>query len=94
MEDIELLSYLLMFALSVVFSAFSIDRKSVVFSFLSVLTWSALAICHLSLAYTSGFIVLAWVFAGLGMIFFVYGCALVVVSVRNAAEQKKWSIEL
>ena len=94
MEDIELISYLLMFALSVVFSAFSIDRKSVVFSFLSVLTWSALAICHLTLAYTSSFIVLAWVFAGLGATFFVYGCALVIVSVRNAAEQKKWSIEL
>ena len=94
MQDIELLSYLLMFALSVVFSAFAIERKSVVFSFLSVLTWFALGMCHLSLAVASDFIVLVWVFVGLGAIFFVYGCALVVVSVRDAAEQKRWSIEL
>ena len=94
MEDIELISYLLMFALSVIFSAFAIERKSVVFSFLSFLTWAALAMCHLSLAYTTDFIILAWVFAGLSATFFVYGCALVVVSVRNAANQKRWSVEL
>ena len=92
MEDIELISYLLMFALSVVFSAFAIERKSVVFSFLSVLTWFSLGMCHLSLAYTSDFIILAWVFVGVGWFFFVYGLYLVVESMRIKKQEKEWGI--
>jgi len=94
MGDIELLSYLLMFALSVIFSAFTVERKSVVFSFLSMLTWFALGMCHLSLAVASDFIVLAWVFVGMGWVFFVYGLYLVVESMRIKKEQQKWSVEL
>lgn len=94
MQDIELLSYLLVFALSVIFSAFTVDRKSATFSFLSVLTWATLAMCHLSLAYTSDFIILAWLFIGLCLVFTVYGFALVIGNFVTKKREREWSVEM
>jgi len=102
MQDIDLVSYLLVFALAVIFSAFAVEgyskrEESVMrpslFSFLSVLTWLVLAMCHLSLAYTSDFIILAWLFVGNGFIFTVYGFALVIKSLEYTKRKKKsWNL--
>jgi len=71
MTDIELLTYLLMFMLSIFFSSLAINREGPTFSFLSWLTWHMFAVLHLVSAYTSNFLVMVWLFFGLGTIFLV-----------------------
>lgn len=92
MTDIELITYLVMFALSVIFSTFTIDRKSVTFSFLSMLTWYFLAICHASLASATGFIFFAYLFVGLGLVYMVYGFALVISTLAMRKRQAEWEL--
>lgn len=92
MEDIKLLTYLLVFALSVVFSMFSVDRKSAVFSFLSMVTWFTLGICHLALSQASMFIVIAWLFTFLGFFFMVYGFALILLTFQTRREKEESEI--
>jgi len=52
-----------------------------------------LAGCHLILAYTSDFIILAWLFVGNGFVFTVYGFALVIMSLQYTKREKEWSLE-
>ena len=92
MQDIELISYMLVFALSVIWSAFAVERKSSMFSFFGSVTWFTLAMCHLSLAYTSSFIVLAYLFTGLGLAFMVHGFALVIMSMQIKKREKEWRV--
>jgi len=71
MLDIELVSYLLIFGLCVVFSAFTVERKSSVFSFLTMIFWLTLAVVHVGIAVESMYIHLSYLFIGLGFFFLV-----------------------
>jgi len=92
MTDIELMSYLLVFALSVIFSTFAVDRKSFTFSFLSMACWFTFATVHLYLAYASTLIVLAYLFMFLGLVFMVHGFARVFSSIAERKEEREWEL--
>ncbi len=94
MSDIELITYVLVFAVSVIFSAYTVERESPLFSFLSALCWFVLAMTHLSLAYASDLIILAFLFVAFGLIFTIYGIAKQLLRIREATEHKKWSVPL
>jgi len=75
MNNVELIGYLLVFALSVFWSGFAINRKSSIFSFLSSITWHTLAVLQFYLAYSGVMLALTWMFFGIGMFFLVLGIA-------------------
>jgi len=93
MADIELISYLVVFALSVIFSSFAVDRKSSVFCWLSAVCWFTLSAVHLALTQTSSFIILSWMFVALGFIFVLYGFSMIFLSFRIRKTEKEWEIE-
>lgn len=92
MADIEMVSYILVFALALIFSMTTIERKNFIFSFLSMLMWFTFADCHLLLAYTSNLIVLAYMFMALGLIFMIYGFALLFSSFLEKRKSKDWEL--
>lgn len=92
MTDIDLISYLLVFALSIIFSGFAVERKSSVFSFLSMISWFMLAICHVGVATSSSFISLAYMFVGIGFFFFIFGFALVLSAFQDKKRAQEWEI--
>lgn len=92
MTEIELLSYLLMFALSIIFSSFTVERKSSIFSFLSMIAWFMLAICHVALASESIFIELAYFFAGLGVFFMVLGFGFIFTNIQMRRQEEEWEV--
>jgi len=92
MTEIDMLSYLLVFALCVVFSSFTVDRKSAQFSFLSMICWFTLAICHIGLAYQSMFVSLSYLFMGLGFMFMIYGFALIFSVFQDRKRAQEWEL--
>jgi hypothetical protein len=92
MEDIELISYAIVFALSAFFSSLAVDRKSSVFCWLSGVCWFTLSATHASLTQTSTFLILAWMFVALGFIFVLYGFSMIFLSFRIRKKEKEWEI--
>ena len=92
MLDIELVSYLLIFGLCVVFSAFTVERKSSVFSFLTMIFWLTLAVVHVGIAVESMYIHLSYLFIGLGFFFLVYGFVLIVGAFQEQKQRREWEL--
>lgn len=92
MTDFELVCYLLVFGITIIFSAFSIERKSSIFSFLSMMFWFILAIVHVGIAGSSSFIHLAYLFGGVAFFFLVYGFALILSSLKADRSAKEWEL--
>jgi len=92
LQEIELIAYLLIFALSIIWSSFAINRKSAPFSFLTMTTWFTLATMHLALAYDSMFMDLIWMFYGVGVFFMIYGVGLMLLRFQVSKNEKEWEI--
>ena len=92
MQDIELIAYMLVFALSIIWSAFSVNYKSVVFSFLAMSSWFTLATMHLALAYSSMFLAVIWMFYGIGGFFLIFGFVLLIQTFRIQKEQSEMEV--
>lgn len=94
---IELLVYMLFFALSIMWSAeavkYSENYKGILFSFLAMTTWFILATMHLALAYASMFLGAIWMFYGIGVFFLIFGFLLLIQSFRIRREQKEWEVK-
>lgn len=92
MLDIDLLSYLLVFGLCVVFSSFTVERKSSTFSFMSMFCWFILAVVHAGLSQASDYLSLAFMFFGFGIFFLVYGFALIISAFQSRKEAQEWEL--
>jgi NADH:ubiquinone oxidoreductase subunit 6 (subunit J) len=92
MEDIELVTYLLVFALSLICSMVAVDRKSSIFSWLGTVSWFVLSACHLALTQTSDFIIVSWLFVMMGLIFMVYGFVLVFSNFQTRRREREWEL--
>ena len=97
MADIELISYMAVFALSVIFSFFAFEQqtdvwKNSIFSWLGAVCWFVLSAVHLALTQTSSFIILSWMFVALGFIFVLYGFYTVFLNFRIRKRQKEWEL--
>ena len=97
MADIELISYMAVFALSVIFSFFAFEPqtdvwKNSVFSWLGAVCWFILSVAHLALTQTSSFIILSWLFVVFGWIFVIYGFGLLFLNFRIRKRQKEWEL--
>jgi len=92
MQDIEALGYLLVFALSVIWSSMAVSRKSVGFSFLSWLCWTILAILQLGLGFSTLVFGLEWLFFGVSWIFLVLGFALTIKAFTEHRKRSEWEI--
>jgi len=92
MSDIDLVIYILVFGLCVIFTSFTIERKSSMFSFITMVCWGMLAICHTGVASASNFIALAYLFVGFAFIFMVYGFALVFSAFEDRKRAQEWEL--
>jgi hypothetical protein len=92
MEDIELVTYLLVFALSLIFSLAAVERKSSVLGWIGAASWFVLSGCHLALTQTTDFIIYAWFFVVMGWIFLVYGIALVFSNFQTRRREREWEL--
>jgi len=90
MQDIEALGYLLVFALSVVWSCMAVSRKSVGFSFLCWLTWTMLAVFQLGLGFSTLVSGLEWLFLGLSWVFLVLGFGLIFQAYMQKRKNSEW----
>lgn len=93
METIELISYLLFFALSVIFTSFTVEKKSPVYSFMAMVTWLVLALMHAGVSYGTMFFDLQWFYYGMGMIFLVMGWGLSISLLLKIHNQRKADME-
>jgi hypothetical protein len=92
MNTAELIGYLLVFALSVFWSSFAVNRRSAIFSFLSWITWHTLAMLQLYVGAGNVLAGLEWMFWGLGMFFFVLGLAWTLQNFLIAKKRKEFEI--
>jgi len=92
MTDIELLSYLLMFMLSVLWSSLAIQRSGPIFSFLSWISWHTFAILHLLSSYSSTFYVLVWMFFGLGTIFLILALVKTWQQIQDSSRKREMEL--
>jgi hypothetical protein len=92
MTDPELLSYLIVFVISLFFSAIAIDRQTSITSFFAWICWYALGGFHLAFFYDSILLTVVWLFFALGTIFLIYGFALTISMMGEA--KKKRELEL
>jgi len=92
MTDPELIAYLLVFALSVVWSGFSVNRKSILFSMLAGMSWWVLAISHLYGYATSTFLSFVWLYFGFGAVFWIYGFALTITAYLSGKESEVFEL--
>jgi len=92
MEDIELVTYLVVFALSLIFSMVALERKSSILSWLGTISWFVLSACHLALTQTSNFIIVSWMFVMMGIIFLLYGFALIFSNFQARRREREWEV--
>jgi len=92
MTDPELIAYLLVFATSVVWSGFSVNRKSILFSMLAGMSWWVLAISHLYGYATTAFLSFVWLYFGFGAVFWIYGFALTITSYLSGKESEVFEL--
>jgi hypothetical protein len=76
MNQMDVLTYLIIFALSIIWSLTAINQKSAIFSFLAFITWLTEAATHLILAWDSNLMSIVYMYLGLALIFFVLGMGL------------------
>jgi len=89
MEDIELLSYLLLFGLGVIFSVLGVSRKSSIFCFFSMVPWFVLGMVQPYMATGTVFASLAYLWYGIGFLFIVIAIAFTFMSMLEGAKQKE-----
>jgi hypothetical protein len=98
MTDAELIGYLLVFALTVVWSmsAFGSGKafQKILFSFISWIFWWVLAILHIGLFYAAPLVSsgISWLWWGLGFTFFAYAIAMLFSSWQAMKNEREWQI--
>lgn len=92
MQNIELIVYLLVFAISIIWTSFAVNRKSATFSILSTFTWFILAVMNIALTYSTMFYSVSFLFFGFGVFFLVYGIALLIQSLNIGKGEKNWEL--
>ena len=88
MTNSELIIYLLVFALNVLWSSIALNRQSITFGFLSGIGWFVFAIQHLILFYNSSFLVICWLYFGTGAIFFIWSFILAFKTFLQAKKER------
>lgn len=89
MEDIELLSYLLLFGLGVIFSILGVSRKSSIFCFFSMIPWFVLGMVQPYMATGTVFVSLAYLWYGIGFLFIVLGIMFTFLGMLAGTKQKQ-----
>lgn len=92
MTQTELIAYLLVFALSIIWSSFSVNRKSITFSVLAGLSWWILAASHVIAYADSAFLPFTWLYFCFGMIFWIYGVALTLTAYLSGKENEVFEL--
>jgi len=88
MQDIELLSYLLLFGLGLIFSILGVSRKSSIFCFFSFIPWFTLGMVQPYMANGTVFVGLAYLWYGIGFLFIVFGITLTMLSFLATQKEK------
>ncbi len=73
MTEIEIVAYIGVFFLAMIFSLLGVGQKSSVSSLISWICWHCLAAFHLAFLYDSVIIYALWLYVGIGWLFFVLG---------------------
>ncbi len=89
MQDIELLSYLLLFGLGLIFSILGVSRKSSIFCFFSMVPWFVLGTVQPYMATGTVFVSLAYLWYGIGFLFIVIGIAFTFMAMLAGTKQKE-----
>jgi len=89
MQDIELLSYLLLFGLGVIFSILGVSRKSSIFCFFSMIPWFVLGMVQPYMATGTVYESLAYLWYGIGFLFIVFGFAFTFMSMLAGMKEKE-----
>lgn len=92
MQDIELLSYLLLFGLGVIFSILGVSRKSSIFCFFSMVPWFVLGMVQPYMATGTVFESLAYLWYGIGLLFIVFALALTFMGFLDKREREEWTV--
>jgi hypothetical protein len=93
MTDFDLLVYLMLFMLSVLWSSLALSKNSGVFSLISFISWFFMADVHLILGVASDLFALAYMYMGFGLMFLVLGIAFTVTNVLNSKRENDfWMI--
>jgi len=92
MSNIELIGYMILFAMGTFWGGFAVIRKSPVLAFITMVIWIVLAPIHLALAFNTVLTGIEWVFYGIGMFFMIYGIALTINTITATRKKKEWEV--
>jgi len=92
MQDIEMLSYLLLFGLGLIFSILGASRKSSVFCFFSFIPWFTLGMVQPYMTSGTVFVGLAYLWYGIGFLFIVFGLSLIILGFLDKREKEEWTV--
>jgi len=92
MTESELIIYLLVFALNVLWSSIALNRQSITFGFLSWIGWFILAIQHLIVYYNSSFLTICWLYFGVGTIFLIWSLASAYQTFLQAKKEREMEL--
>lgn len=89
MQDIELLSYMLLFGLGLIFSILGVTRKSSIFCFFSMIPWFTLGMVQPYMSTGTPFVGLSYLWYGIGFLFIVVGITYTMLSFLAVRKQKE-----
>ena len=97
MTTVELVVYLLMFALSIIWSILAAENSKelmgIIYALLSFVSWMVLATIHFVIAWDTSVMVVAVMYSGLSLMFFILTITWGIRNTLNANQSKEWIVD-
>ena len=97
MTTIELVVYLLMFALSLIWSIMAAENSEklmgIIYALLSFVSWLVLATIHIVIAWDTSVMVVSVMYSGLSVMFFILTITWGIRNTLNANQAKEYIVE-
>jgi hypothetical protein len=97
MTTVELVVYLLMFALSVIWSIMAAENNKelmgIVYALLSFVSWLVLATIHIIIAWDTSVMVVCVMYSGMSLMFFILTITWGIRNTLNVNQSKEWIVD-
>lgn len=97
MTTVELVVYLLMFALSLIWSIMAAENSKelmgIIYALLAFTSWLVLATIHIVIAWDTTVMVVAVMYSGLSLMFFILTITWGIRNTLNVNQSKEWIVD-
>ena len=97
MTTVELVVYLLMFALSIIWSIMAVENSKelmgIVYALFSCISWLAVTTIHIVIAWNTSVMVMCIMYSGLSTTFFILSIYWGIRNTLNVNQRKEWTVD-